>query len=268
MDKISRSDLLISIGGYCFQLSSENYQYISLIRERYSSYLRDKDDPCINIMINTVDYKLSADYELPLINCDNDEFRVSWSGMSGYFNLKDMEGELDCNWNPLHPHTSLDTFLRVILSIILPFTGGFLVHATSLIRNDKGYCFPGRSGAGKTTIALNSPDSIILTDELSLVRRIKGKYYIYGTPFPGECGILGDNIKHVLDAVYFPVKDKQNYRKKLDKITALRMLLPNVVSYTPNIYEDLFQAAYDFINQVSAYELHFLPDESLWKCIL
>jgi len=39
-------------------------------------------------------------------------------------------------------------------------------------KNDKAYIFPGRSGAGKTTIAWLSKDATFLGDDVSIVRKV------------------------------------------------------------------------------------------------
>ena len=56
------------------------------------------------------------------------------------------------------------------------------------------FCFPGASGAGKTTISrLAPPDVTLLTDEISYVRREGNRYLACGTPFAGELARVGEN---------------------------------------------------------------------------
>ena len=189
-----------------------------------------------------------------------------WNGLQGEFNLNNMEGKLFCR--PFHQ--SLNSFLRFIFSLFLLKNNGFLFHASSLIRNGKGYIFPGKSGSGKTTIAKLSDDSTILTDELSLVRLMDGDYYIFGTPFSGELEVFGENTKALLSGVYFPIKDKENYIKEVSKAKSLQMLLPNVGfkgSYDKYLNEEIFNIVYEFTMSLNAYELPFLPEPSFWRSI-
>ena len=66
---------------------------------------------------------------------------------------------------------SIDCVLRIIHSLILARTGGFLVHGAGVVRNGRAFIFAGVSGTGKTTIAqLAPPDVTLLTDEISYVR--------------------------------------------------------------------------------------------------
>ncbi len=66
---------------------------------------------------------------------------------------------------------AIDGVLRILHSLILARSGGFLVHGASGVRNGRAFVFAGVSGTGKTTLArLAPPDVTLLTDEISYVR--------------------------------------------------------------------------------------------------
>src|SRR5205823_10646703 len=98
---------------------------------------------------------------------------------------------------------TLDSLLRVVLSLVLPRQGGLLVHAAGLARDGRGYLFPGVSGAGKTTVARLSPDATLLSDELSIVTACTESPYLHGTPFWGELARAGENRAVSLAGIYF-----------------------------------------------------------------
>ena len=55
---------------------------------------------------------------------------------------------------------------------MLPRVGGLLIHGCGLRHAEMGVVFPGRSGAGKTTLARKAPDADdVLSDEIVIVRR-------------------------------------------------------------------------------------------------
>jgi len=89
-----------------------------------------------------------------------------------------------CEMNP----TSLDCVLRSLLATILPRLGGMLVHSCGLRHAEVSVVFPGRSGAGKTTLARKAPDTDdVLSDEIVAVRRDdEGGWRVHGTPFWGD----------------------------------------------------------------------------------
>ncbi|HEY7371705.1 MAG TPA: hypothetical protein VIF57_05960 [Polyangia bacterium] len=93
-------------------------------------------------------------------------------------------GSVRCEMNPL----SVDCLLRSLYATILPRLGGFLIHGCGLRHEEVGVVFPGRSGAGKTTLARKAPDADdVLSDELVAVRRADdGSWRVHGTPFWGD----------------------------------------------------------------------------------
>ncbi len=182
----------------------------------------------------------------------------------GFLNLKD--GKADVK---LSSESSFESFLRVIYSLILPEGDGIAIHASSLIRNGKAYLFPGKSGMGKTTLVRLSPDATLLTDEISLVRGIGIDPVAFGTPFHGDLGIPGQNTCAPISGLYFPVKDKKSYLKKLSPKRALEKLLPNVVFFSQNqkLLRKVFYLSYELVMSLPCYDLHFLPEPSFWSLI-
>ena len=72
--------------------------------------------------------------------------------------------------------SSLNLFLKVIYSNVLLNNKGILLHSANLVKNNKGYCFFGRSGSGKTTISKSfSSKGIILSDDIVVIRKINKK---------------------------------------------------------------------------------------------
>src|SRR5713226_8803249 len=67
----------------------------------------------------------------------------------------------------LNPY-AIDSVLRIVHTLVLAADGGFLLHASSAVRDGRAVLFTGPSGSGKTTIArLAPPDVTLLTDEIS-----------------------------------------------------------------------------------------------------
>ncbi len=185
-------------------------------------------------------------------------------GLKSYVNLDTFEGEIN-----IASKKSFDTLLRYIYPMALIYRDGFCIHASSVVKNDKAYIFPGKSGAGKTTIAWLSQDATFLGDDVSIVRKMGEEFIAYGSPFCGSFGVSGGKISKPIIGSFFPVKSKENYVVKLSAKDALRKLLPNILLFGQDQYSKTkaFDLAYEFVSSISNYNLHFLRDLSFWKCI-
>lgn len=266
--------LKISIGDIPVLIYIADENFMNQIREIYSNFIIEEvnnlPNPIkIEIIVLPQDdavFKFDPSKESPeiKINRSNGIATMNWNLLYAEFNMETREG-----WAKCTVHVGLNSFLRFIYTILLLKESGFLVHASSLIREGEGYLFPGESGAGKTTITRLSPDATLLTDEVSLVKKVNGNYHIYGTPFWGELAIGGKNTHVPLKSVYFPKKDKKSFKKNVNTLQTLEMLLPNVLLYSEDeeFMLQLFNICIDFAGSVPCYELHFLPEPSFWRII-
>jgi hypothetical protein len=187
------------------------------------------------------------------------DFRARWSPET-------REGLIRQTPNPY----SIDSVLRITHTLLLAKTGGFLLHASSAVRNGKAFLFSGLSEAGKTTIARLAPhDATLLTDEASYVRRLNDQYLAYGTPFAGELGEPGKNVSAPIAAVYLLAKSPENRITKVEPAEATRRLLRNILffAHDAELVRQVFESACDFVAAVPVYQLSFFPDERVWDLI-
>lgn len=71
---------------------------------------------------------------------------------------------------------------QIFLSRALAFNHGCMIHSMGLIVNNKGFLFVGHSEAGKSTMAnIMSNYSTILCDDRNIIRKIEGKFHLFGT---------------------------------------------------------------------------------------
>jgi hypothetical protein len=160
--------------------------------------------------------------------------------------------------------------LRIVHTLLLARTGGFLVHASSAVRNGRAFLFSGVSGAGKTTMArLAPPDAALLTDEISYVTRQDRQYFSAGTPFFGELARVGENLRAPIKAVYLLAKGSENVIEPVDGADAVRGLLGNILFFArdPAFVKLVFDAAFDFVSRVPIRRLTFAPDPRVWELI-
>jgi hypothetical protein len=164
---------------------------------------------------------------------------------------------------------ALDSLLRILLSWVLLRHAGFLLHAATVVRNGRAYVFMGRSGAGKSTVAALSPAESVWTDEISLLRREKGEWRAYGTPFWGEFRAAGSNSSAPVAGIFGLKQARENGVEALGPVELLRNILPNVLFFSgeaaanQRLLEILGQA----VKEIPGYHLAFRKDRTFWETL-
>jgi hypothetical protein len=261
------TDVVVEIGGLPIRLRSTDPAFLGLIQRRYAGYVNPTGDASFDF-----DVELAP----PGTESGDEEVQVKWE--AGRWLME--RGDFRAEWNPATSHGriqqtinpySLDSVLRIVHTLLLARTGGFLVHASSAIRNGRAFLFSGVSGAGKTTMArLAPPDAALLTDEISYVTRQDGRYFAVGTPFFGELARVGENLRAPIEAVYLLAKGPENIVEPIDGADAVRGLLGNILFFArdPEFVEMVFDAAFDFVRRVPVRRLTFAPDARVWELIV
>ena len=261
------SDVVVVIGGLPIRLHSNDPAFIRLIEERYAGYVSSSNDASFDF-----DIELAP----PGTESGDEDLRVTWN--LGRWLME--RGDFRAEWNPSTAHGrikqtsnpySLDSVIRIVHTLLLARNGGFLVHASSAVRNGRAFLFSGVSGAGKTTMArLAPPDVSLLTDEISYVTRQDRGYFAVGTPFFGELARVGENLRAPIDTLYLLAKGPENKIEPIIGANAVRGLLRNILFFArdPEFVKLVFDAAFDFVSRVHVCRLTFVPDSRVWELIV
>jgi len=190
------------------------------------------------------------------------------SDFAGWIDVEARQGRnvLRKNMEPF----AIESFLRICYSFLAVEYDGVLLHSAGVIRDGNGYIFPGISGTGKSTIAgLATDREIVLSDEMVVVRKVKGSYLVYSTPFYGTNGSAELNSNAPLKAVFLPVKDNKVFIKETKPSRALAKLLASVLFFgqEPRFNQRLMDISADMIAQIPFYEMHFQRNTSFWERI-
>ncbi|MEO8078357.1 MAG: hypothetical protein ABI818_18665, partial [Acidobacteriota bacterium] len=126
-------------------------------------------------------------------------------------------------------------------------------------------------GAGKTTIARLAPaDVMLLTDEVSYVRKVDGRYLAFGTPFAGELGASGMRVSAPVHAVYQLAQGERHHMERLATSDAVRTLMKNILFFADDseLTGQVFATACDVAASVPVYRLNFAADSSVWDFLV
>ena len=264
---LEESSVAIRVGGITIDLHTRDAEFRALLRQRYGHFVTSSDSP---------DFEFELQLAQPFGDERLDDDVRVWSDAGTWFFQR---GDFHAEWNQqarrgkmrhLPNPYSVDAVLRIVHTLLLAQSGGFLLHASSAIRNGRAFLFSGVSGAGKTTIACLAPAGVtLLTDEISYVCRQPHAYYAHGTPFAGELGILGANDHAPIAAVYLLEKGAGNRIEPVATADAVRALLRNTLFFAHDqaLVGALFNSACRFLDCVPVRRLTFVPDARVWELI-
>lgn len=267
MTAAQRSSVVVEIGGLPIALHCDDSAFLRSIEERYAGYLGSSEGASFDFEIEVGPPAAKSGDEDLSVTWNSGRWRMERGDFHAEFSPATSRGRIQQTANPY----SLDSVLRIVHSLLLAKRGGFLMHASSAIRNGRAFLFAGVSGAGKTTIAkLAPPDAALLTDEISYVVPQEGTYSAVGTPFFGELARVGKNLRAPVECVYVLAKGPENKIEPVRGAEAVRALLGNILFFArdPEFVKLVFDAAFNFAGRVPIRRLTFAPDERVWELIV
>ena len=285
-DKIKTKTFQMEIGGIPILIKSDDSWFIQLIADKYQAFtssldlksgensLKGSQPGCKSVIQLYLDIRQKEEENWDRLADEKLWIDVSYHQNRFFIRRPDLEGEIDLTSRIARVTNraaiySFDSFLRILYSLILVQEGGFLLHAASVVRDGQGYAFMGKSGAGKSTIAAHSPEQSVLSDEISLIKKVEADYLLYSTPFWGEQEIKGGNFCFPLQGIYQLKQSPQLYSRRLSPREALSRLMENILYFSrePFLTRQLFQNCFDFTQYMPVFELEFQKDTSFWGII-
>ncbi|MBW3622358.1 MAG: hypothetical protein KY468_03000 [Armatimonadetes bacterium] len=259
----------LEIGGVRTIIRCEEESYLDLVRDRYEGFRipsGDGEHPLSYTLHVTVQEDLLPGSEVtPTVERTPDGFRL---------HRRDFMMDLDLERRTLTGSVarsmySFDSMLRVFFTLILLDMDGVLVHGSSIVEGGRAFLFYGVSGSGKTTTTILSEPRTILSDELTLVRKVGEEYRAFGTPFWGELQKNGENINAPLHRILWLRKDPEVYLEEQTPRQALQRLLPCILFFAqePDLVNRVVDRVVDLVEHVPTAALHFRKDDSFWTLL-
>ena len=256
----------IEIGGLPIAIASADAGFIAMLERRYDGFIGDAGATTIRFEVDVVPPRGIGDDEDLAVARSADRWTISRGDFYAEWDPASRRGRVRQNAFPY----ALDSVIRIVHSLVLAESGGFLLHAASAIRCGRAFIFSGVSGAGKTTVSRLAPaDVTLLTDEISYIRKAEDGYRAFGTPFAGELGRPGANLAAPIAALYFLKQGPLDAARPLETSAAARRLLRNILFFAADrgLVERLFAIACEFVSSVPIYELTFRPTAEVWDLI-
>ena len=150
---------------------------------------------------------------------------------------------------------------------------GVEVHGCGVIAPDgRGMLLTGHSGAGKSTSSRlwsRHDGARVLSDDRIILRRERGRIWMYGTPWHGDAGIA-EADRWPLDGIYVLAHGQRNEVRPLSRTTASAELFAR--SFVPHHSTDAITFILEFFSKVTdsvpCSEFSFVPDFTAVEALL
>lgn len=152
---------------------------------------------------------------------------------------------------------------QILVMYYLAKRYGILIHSAGGCFENKGYIFPGKSGAGKTTLSrefMEKNKHEVYSDDRIIVRKIENTFNMFGTPWPGDARIA-KNKSAILKGMFFLSQASENRIEEISPQDAAERLMP-VVSipwYDREVVPHMLDFCDELVSSIPAYVLHFKP---------
>jgi hypothetical protein len=162
---------------------------------------------------------------------------------------------------------------QILLMYMLARCEGALFHAAGVYMDGRCWIFPGKSGAGKTTLARclmahAGPDAEALSDDRMAARKTNGVFYAYGTPWPGDAGVAV-NKGAPLGGIFFIRHGAANRIEEINPRQSFERLMPltSVPWYDRKVMPSVLNFCEDLVSGVPCYDFYFNPSADAARCL-
>lgn len=259
-------NIIIRIAGLPMAFRFSNRQFAEAVESEYQAFLAESEESlvCMEVAVSAayVRNRSGPDVECRL---EGEIMHFSFGrSLEGFVDIQRRQGTM----RVLNNIKIFDAGLRILLSHLLLRNNGMLIHGAAIESDRRGYLFYGPSETGKTTISRISAQAgkRILTDELTAVRRIDGRYIIFGTPFWGEFQgeSTADGIE--LSAMVRPIKSDCPAVKSSGPADAAHGLLKTIVNFSADAESNCraLDAVADLTSSVGSHRLFFSRTGDFW----
>jgi hypothetical protein len=259
-------NIIIRIAGLPMSFRFSDRQFAEAVELEYRAFLAESEEPlvCMEVAVSSTHVR---DQSGPDVECrlEGEVMHVSFGrSLEGCADFASRTGAI----RVLRNMKVFDAGLRILLSHLLLRNDGMLIHGAAIESGRRGYLFYGPSETGKTTISRISAQAgkRILTDELTAVRRIDGRYIIFGTPFWGEFQgeSTADGIE--LSAMVQPIKSDRPTVTPSGPADAAHGLLKTIVNFSADAESNCraLDAVADLTSSVGSRRLFFSRTGDFW----
>lgn len=125
----------------------------------------------------------------------------------------------------------VDFFLLSLLQIFCAKQNIYILHGSSIVKDEKGYVFLGPPDAGKSTITHYVDQKSILSDDVSIIKKEKKDFYVYASSFDRRKQPGIQTTKKVLKSLYILKKSHMSKTQFILPMQARQKILSSSFLY-------------------------------------
>ena len=144
--------------------------------------------------------------------------------------------------------------------------GGFYLHSSSVVYEDKGYLFSAPSGTGKSTHTklwqqVFGEEAKVFNDDKTLLRQLDGTWYAYGAPWCGKDNI-NINMKVPVAGICFLKQGTENRIRRLTQAEAVSKIISQTICKFKDVERlDLMLSHVEkIVQEIPVFELENRPE--------
>lgn len=164
-------------------------------------------------------------------------------------------------------------FMHVYSLYIVRCRWGLLVHSSCVTDHSGAHVFTGRSGAGKSTVALLSESQSrgIIADEATIIRIRPDEVTVFHSPFRSELQTAAPHEPRQwrLTSIHLLHQASQHQRLPIAKSEGLIRLMDKVFFWSPSSEDtrSIMGLLRQTVDLVPLYDLYFRKDPYFWELI-
>ena len=155
-----------------------------------------------------------------------------------------------------------------ILAPFSPLFGGFMLHSSSSVLNNKAALFLAKDEGGKTTVMKNGAAQDVLSDDQNILKKEDGAFFVHSTPwstFPNG------SRKARLGGLFLLEKASEFGLSRINPVDVLSFLWTEHVGYTLFMPKKLRVTAFDLLREACrsapTYRMRFPQDYIDWDAV-
>lgn len=265
-----KEELRLKVAEHVVGLKVKGQHHTSFAKDIIKAYetFLSEDKPAFFIDVELSCDAPPSDFPLARLTFKDNVMTIEDDCLSGSLDLTKRYGKIKLN--PINPLYPLGTFLRNTYTFLVTLEDkGIVLHGAGILKGEEVYIFIGPSGAGKTTVTNLSSDSIILSDDLVMIKKVDGKFSVFPTPAWGDKQRgHRENRPYGINSIFKLIKDKSVHLERFSPARSLANMftIPHIpTEFIP--YDELMTSFLELVSAVPYYGLHFLPEPSFWTCI-